>query len=82
MTLIGYTKITKEIIDSFKNNNIVVIIGGSGTGKTSIAKNIIESLDLEPRIINCCEEVVMENISTFFKKLQNQFDVVSINDEL
>jgi len=78
MALIGYTKITKEIIDSFKNNNIVVIIGGSGTGKTSIAKNIIESLDLEPRVINCCEEVVMENISTFFKKLQNQYDVVSI----
>jgi ABC-type cobalamin/Fe3+-siderophores transport system ATPase subunit len=78
MALIGYTKITKEIIDSFKNSNIVVIIGGSGTGKTSLAKNIIETLDLEPRIINCCEEVVMENITTFFKKLENQYDVVSI----
>lgn len=78
MTLIGYTKITKDIIESFKTNNIAVIIGGSGTGKTLLSKYIIENLDLEPRVINCCEEVIMENITTFFKKLENQYDVVSI----
>lgn len=78
MTLIGYTKITKDIIESFKINNIAVIIGGSGTGKTLLSKNIIEILDLEPRVINCCEEVIMENITKFFKKLENQYDVVSI----
>lgn len=78
MALIGYDQITKDIINSFKTNNIVVIIGGSGTGKTTLANNIINKLNLEPRVINCCEEVVMENISTFFKKLENQYDVVSI----
>lgn len=78
MALIGYDQITKEIVESFKKSNIVVIIGGSGTGKTSLANIIISKLNLEPRVINCCEEVVMENISTFFKKLENQYDVVSI----
>lgn len=78
MNLVGYNGITKDIINSFSINNIVVIIAGSGTGKSSLAKNIINTLDLEPRIINCCEEVVMENIHQFFKKLENQFDVVSL----
>lgn len=78
MNLVGYDKITKEIIESFKKSNVVVIIGGSGTGKTLLSKTIIEKLDLEPRVINCCEEITMEQINTFFKKLENQYDVVSI----
>lgn len=79
---IGYQTFLNDLLKKIKNrkedDNIFVIIGNSGTGKTSIADFLLKEMNNEIRLLNCTEEYTIKEINTFFDKIKNQFDITNL----
>jgi DNA polymerase III delta prime subunit len=68
-------KTLQGIVDSGESQNLL-LYGGAGTGKTTVARAICNELDSDYILINCSEE---GNIDTLRTKIRHFASTVSLN---